>query len=56
MILILRWCNYRLHRENERVLMGMELGERERESMDLRERLAWSDVSDRKNVFFRYTH
>ncbi|KAK8223870.1 MFS transporter [Phyllosticta capitalensis] len=52
---VLRWCNARLNRRNEKVrreLGVVEGGVQERREV---ERVAWSDLGDRQNVFFRYT-
>jgi intracellular septation protein A len=51
-ILILRWYNDMLNKKNRKVLEGMS----EEEKMDLREKMAFADQTDRKNVFFVYTH
>lgn len=52
MIIILRWYNDRLNKENERILAGMG----EDEKIELRDKMAFADETDRRNVFFRYTH
>lgn len=41
-----------LNKKNEKILE--EMGENEKE--ELREKMAFSDETDRKNPFFRYTH
>lgn len=51
-ILCLRLYNDHLNRANERRLEGMEEEEKER----MREEMAFKDITDRRNVFFRYTH
>lgn len=51
-ILILRWYNDMLNKKNRKVLEGMS----EEEKLDLREKMAFADQTDRKNVFFVYTH
>jgi ACS family allantoate permease-like MFS transporter len=51
-ILILRWYNDMLNKKNKRALEGMS----EEEKVDLREKMAFADQTDRKNVFFVYTH
>ena len=51
-ILILRWYSDMLNKKNRKVLEGMS----EEEKMDLREKMAFADQTDRKNVFFVYTH
>lgn len=48
----LRYCNDRLNKQNKRALEGMD----EDEKNLLREKLAYADETDRKNVFFQYTH
>lgn len=52
MILVLRWYNDRLNRQNEKKLAEMS----DDEQVDLREKMAFADQTDRKNPFFRYTH
>ena len=51
-VVALRLYNDHLNRQNERVLAGM--GEVEKE--ELREKMAFADQTDRKNLFFKYTH
>ena len=48
----LRLYNDWLNRENERALAEMS----EAEKNELREKMAFADQTDRKNVFFKYTH
>jgi hypothetical protein len=52
MILVLRWFNDRLNKQNEIQLAGMT----EEEKEELRDKMAFADETDRKNPFFRYTH
>jgi len=51
-ILILRWYNDMLNKKNRKALEGMN----EEEKVGLREKMAFADQTDRKNVFFVYTH
>jgi MFS family permease len=51
-ILILRWYNDMLNKMNRKALEGMS----EEEKAELREKMAFADQTDRKNVFFVYTH
>jgi MFS transporter, ACS family, allantoate permease len=51
-ILILRWYNDMLNKKNRKALGGMS----EEEKVELREKMAFADQTDRKNVFFVYTH
>lgn len=51
-VLVLRWFNDSLNKKNEKTLADM--GENERH--ELREKLGFSDETDRRNPFFRYTH
>jgi ACS family allantoate permease-like MFS transporter len=51
-ILVLRWYNDMLNKKNRRALEGMSEGEKE----ELREKMAFADQTDRRNVFFVYTH
>jgi MFS family permease len=51
-ILILRWYNDMLNKKNRKALEGMS----EEEKVELREKMAFADQTDRKNVFFVYTH
>jgi ACS family allantoate permease-like MFS transporter len=51
-ILLLRWHNDYLNKNNERILADMNASERD----DSREKMAFADQTDRKNPFFRYTH
>jgi len=51
-IVALRLYNDWLNRKNERELAGMS----EAEKNELREKMAFADQTDRKNVFFKYTH
>lgn len=48
----LRYCNDRLNKQNKKTLEGMS----EEEKTLLKEKLAYADVTDRKNPFFVYTH
>ena len=48
----LRFYNDWLNRKNERALA--EMGEAEKD--ELREKMAFADQTDRRNVFFKYTH
>jgi hypothetical protein len=41
-----------LNKKNRKALEGMS----EEEKVDLREKMAFADQTDRKNVFFVYTH
>ncbi|KAG0646165.1 Allantoate permease [Hyphodiscus hymeniophilus] len=52
MILILRWYNDRLNKQN--VERAAEMSDDEQAV--LKERLAFADQTDRKNPFFKYTH
>jgi ACS family allantoate permease-like MFS transporter len=52
LILVLRWYNDRLNKQNERTLAGMS----EEEKAEMREKMAFADQTDRKNPFFKYTH
>jgi ACS family allantoate permease-like MFS transporter len=51
-ILVLRWYNDMLNKKNRRALEGMSEVEKE----ELREKMAFADQTDRRNVFFIYTH
>jgi len=51
-ILILRWYNDMLNKKNAKILA--EMGEDEK--VELREKMAFADQTDRKNPFFVYTH
>lgn len=51
-VVALRLCNDYLNRQNERKLSGMSEDEKE----ELKEKMAFADQTDRKNVFFVYTH
>lgn len=51
-IIGLRLYNDRLNKQNEKILAEMDEGER----ATLKEKLAFADMTDRKNPFFRYTH
>lgn len=51
-VLILRWYNDMLNKKNEKTLEGMS----EEEKMELKEKMAFADQTDRKNPFFKYTH
>jgi ACS family allantoate permease-like MFS transporter len=51
-ILVLRFWNDRLNRKNKKALEGMS----EEEKRALREKMAFADQTDRKNLFFVYTH
>lgn len=51
-ILVLRWYNDMLNKKNRRALEGMSEGEKE----ELKEKMAFADQTDRRNVFFVYTH
>ena len=48
----LRYCNDRLNKQNQKKLEGMS----EDEKRILKEKLAYSDGTDRNNPFFVYTH
>ena len=48
----MRLYNDHLNKKNERILA--EMGEEEKD--ELREKMAFADQTDRKNVFFKYTH
>ena len=48
----LRYCNDRLNKQNREKLEGMS----EEEKDMMREKLAYSDQTDRQNPFFVYTH
>lgn len=52
LVLVLRWWNDKLNRENKRLLPGM--GEVEKE--EWKNRVEFADETDRKNPFFKYTH
>ncbi|RFU24668.1 hypothetical protein B7463_g11672, partial [Scytalidium lignicola] len=52
MIFILRFYNDYLNKKNENFLAAMS----EAEKVEMRERLAFTDQTDRNNPFFRYTH
>jgi hypothetical protein len=52
LVLVLRWYNDMLNRRNAKALEGMSEEDRE----VLRERMAFADQTDRRNVLFRYTH
>ena len=51
-ILILRWYNDMLNKKNRKALEGMS----EEEKVELKEKMTFADQTDRKNVFFVYTH
>ena len=51
-ILVLRWYNDMLNKKNRKALAGMS----EEEKTELREKMAFADQTDRRNVFFVYTH
>ena len=51
-VVALRLYNDYLNRKNARTLVGMDEGQRE----ELRGKMAFADQTDRKNVFFKYTH
>jgi len=51
-VVALRLYNDYLNRQNERKLTGMSEDEKE----ELKEKMAFADQTDRKNVFFVYTH
>ncbi|KAN0110961.1 allantoate permease [Hyaloscypha variabilis] len=51
-ILALRWYNDMLNKKNRKVLEGMS----EEEKTELREKMAFADQTDRRNIFFVYTH
>jgi len=51
-VVLMRLYNDYLNKKNERALA--EMGEVERE--DLREKMAFADRTDRRKVFFKYTH
>jgi nitrate/nitrite transporter NarK len=51
-ILLLRWYNDHLNKENEKKLAQMS----EDEQAELREKMAFADQTDRNNPFFMYTH
>lgn len=50
-VIVLRYWNNHLNRENAKVLARLS----EAESEDLRAKLAFADASDRQNPFFVYT-
>jgi len=50
-IMILRWLNLRLNKKNAATLAGMS----EEERMDLKNKMAFADRSDKDNPFFVYT-
>jgi len=52
LVLVLRWYNDMLNRKNQRALGDMS----EDEKTELRDRMAFADQTDRKNVLFSYTH
>lgn len=51
-ILVLRFWNDRLNKRNLRILEGMS----EERKVDLKEKMAFADQTDRANPFFKYTH
>lgn len=51
-IMVLRWYNDMLNKKNRKFLEGMSEGEK----VELREKMAYADQTDRKNPFFVYTH
>jgi len=51
-VVALRLYNDYLNRQNERKLSGMSEDDKE----ELKEKMAFADQTDRKNVFFVYTH
>ena len=51
-IMILRWYNDMLNKKNKKILAGMS----EDEKVQLREKMAFADQTDRKNPLFSYTH
>ncbi|KAK8173094.1 MFS transporter [Phyllosticta citrichinensis] len=51
----LQWCNGRRNRRNEKVRRELGVVEGGPEWRREVERVAWGDVSDGRNVFFRYT-
>lgn len=51
-VVALRLYNDWLNRKNERALAEMSEAEKE----ELREKMAFADQTDRRNVFFKYTH
>ena len=51
-ILVLRWYNDRLNKQNEKKLAEIS----DDEQTELREKMAFADQTDRKNPFFKYTH
>jgi ACS family allantoate permease-like MFS transporter len=51
-VLVLRWYNDRLNKQNEKKLAEMS----DDEQAELREKMAFADQTDRNNPFFRYTH
>ena len=51
-VVALRLYNDWLNRKNEKALSAMSEGER----TELREKMAFADQTDRKNIFFKYTH
>jgi len=51
-IMVLRFYNDRLNKKNERIVAAMT----EEERQETKERLAFADLTDLKNPFFRYTH
>lgn len=51
-VVVMRLYNDYLNKQNEKKLAEMS----ESEQMELSEKMAFADQTDRKNVFFRYTH
>ncbi len=51
-IVALRLYNDHLNRKNRKILAGMS----EEEKVQMREKMAFADQTDRHNVFFVYTH
>jgi len=51
-IMILRWYNGMLNKKNQGILAEMS----EDEKVELKEKMAFADQTDRKNPFFVYTH
>ncbi len=52
LVLVLRWYNDMLNRQNAAALAALS----EEARAELRERMAFADQTDRRNVLFRYTH
>ena len=48
----LRYCNDRLNKKNRKALEGMDEDEKSLQ----KKKLVYVDETDRKNVFFQYTH